>query len=150
VSVQCHGRAWRVAQAVVAALCAAVGVAWLMQHLVAGGTLAGQVGAIPSEVAAALLTAVATAALAWRWLRVAAIDLRWDGQMWSVDGQPVALQLAMDLGGALLLRWHPAAGSRRWHWTAVSARDAGPAWHALRTALHAHATSTRDQGAAWR
>ncbi len=142
VSVQCRGRGWRLLQAGLAALCAAVLAACAAQHLlgVADGWAAATAGACAATCAGAL---------AWRALRQPATLLRWDGQVWSADGHAVQLQLMLDLGGALLLRWQLPAGGR-WCWTAVSPSDAGAAWHALRTALHAHATGAHPEGTAWR
>jgi len=139
-------------QTTVAASAAAVLAGWSAQHVLAA------TGALPAGVVASVLVGSTAALLAWRWLRQPAVTLRWDGQTWLADGQAVTMQLSMDIGSALLLRWRPApaapaehaAPGAPWRWTAVSPRDAGPSWHALRTALLAHATSTAEHGGAWR
>jgi hypothetical protein len=53
--------------------------------------------------------------------------------------------VALDLGGWLLLRLQPTASADaawrhrlRARWLPVAAAEAGPAWHALRVAVHAH------------
>ena len=122
-----------------AALCAAVMVAWVAWHR----------GAEPALMA---LTAAACAApagaLAWRLAQQAPATLRWDGQTWQADGQAAKLALMLDLGSVLVLRWQTAEGGD-WAWTAVSARETGSAWHALRTALWAHAAKDATRTAPW-
>jgi hypothetical protein len=56
------------------------------------------------------------------------------------DAEPRAgqVQLMVDLGAWLLLRFHPAQGARE-HWVALSQARHRPHWHALRCALHARA-----------
>ncbi len=96
----------------------------------------------PGWLAAAAATCAApVGAMAWRPPRG---RLRWDGQVWTrlqLSGQPQRidrLQIQLDFGTWVLLRWH-AEGQRRATWAALRAADAGAAWHGLRVALAAHA-----------
>jgi hypothetical protein len=139
VSVLCRGRGWRALRTSLAGLCAGAVTAWLAEHLGAGGVMAAAVAAT---------AAVPTLALAWRVTKAAPVTLRWDGQTWQADGQPVQLSLILDLGSALVLRWQHA-GAGRPQWTLVAVADAGPAWHGLRTALHARPAGTADKPAPW-
>lgn len=149
VSVRCAGGArWRCAQSLLPALAAAAFCGWA----------AGRLGSGEALTVATALAAAGAAALAglwgWRRSRVAASLLAWDGVAWTLDGMPARPQVRIDLDGWLLLRVAPEPGplrSRPWgpslvRWTAVSAREAGGAWHGLRTALHARATAAVDGG----
>lgn len=123
VGVTCPAAgAWRLAQALLAGVVAAVLLAWAGLHL----------GVAGAGVLACLL-ATGPAVWVWRRQRPAAAELRWDGQRWTVDGTDAEVDVMLDLGGWLLLRARPAAGAGRW--LPLSRRDAGPAWHALRAAL---------------
>jgi hypothetical protein len=61
--------------------------------------------------------------------------LRWDGQTWSADETRGRLQLMLDLGPALLLRFQAESGAPS-RWVAVTAFEAAGAWHALRAAVY--------------
>jgi hypothetical protein len=125
VSVRCTGGpAWHLAQALLPAVAAAALAAWMLGH--AGVTLAP-----------AGLIGLAVAAVAWRLTPRRAVQLAWDGQTWSADGQPVRLAVMLDIGGWLLLRLQPGRGPHAWQ--PLSAAEAGPALHALRCALYARA-----------
>ncbi|WP_423283570.1 hypothetical protein [Caldimonas sp. KR1-144] len=70
-------------------------------------------------------------------------QLRWDGQEWwlqSLRGRRVArngrLAVAVDLDAWLLLRFEPAATSRRALWLAASRRRVGADWPSLRRAVY--------------
>jgi len=73
-----------------------------------------------------------TAALAWRVLAVPAIELRWDGQQWHAGGDAIEMNLMLLSSRIALVRLRTAT---RVTWLAVTAGEAGPAWHALRVAL---------------
>lgn len=111
--------------------------------------------------AAAVLTAVLWAAAmvdhtAWVWLWPLAVSagcalllrrpvpfhLRWDTQDWFVEpgtgrvrAQPGVLQVALDLGGWMLLRFAPTGGGRD-RWLPVQRRGHEPAWHGLRSTVY--------------
>ena len=120
--------------------------------------------------AAALAASIAAASLLDRraaWLSLAAVAgcaailgagvwrpprgrLRWDGQAWSLvhpSGQVrplVGLQVQLDLGSWILLRWH-GDGERWASWASLRAAHAGAAWHGLRVALAAHGRPGRSR-----
>jgi hypothetical protein len=127
VSVQA-GRSpgWRVFQAAAWALALTTLAAWVLGHL--------QMPPWPS-----LLLAAPVFALAWWAARTPPIDLAWDGQAWSADGQTGLVEVMLDLGGWLLLRWRPDGGPGPARWIPVSRADAGPAFHALRAAVYCRA-----------
>ncbi len=116
------GWAWRAVQSVLPALAAAALCAWALLW----------VGHSP-WLAAPL--ALAAFALAWRLARPQVQTLRWDGQVWAIDGAPGRLALMIDLGSWILLRLRPDAGARAC-WLALAAGEAGPAWPALRAAVY--------------
>ena len=125
-AVRCDGgRVWYALHSLLPALSAAALLGWALLLADAGGVWA---------LAVSLLAAVVVGYLARRWRPRAAL-LQWDGQRWTVDGQPGRLQLMMDPGLLLVLRLHLDAGGERW--LAAGAVEAGPAWHALRAAVHA-------------
>jgi hypothetical protein len=127
VSLRCDGsRAWRAVQALLAATACASLVAWLALHAGAGAS-----GAL---AAAALCAAIAGAAI-WRRLRPQPVELQWDGQRWALDGAVGRVDVMMDLGPWLLLRFRAAAGRDRW----LSVPRAGRARHGLRAALYSRA-----------
>jgi hypothetical protein len=119
------GAAWGVSALVL--LAAAAVVAWF----------AAADGAVPAWLAVAALVAIAPALSL---LRMPPLRLDWDGSRFRGDGADGVLDIGLDLGPWMLLRWRPAGTSRPWapRWLPVSARAIGPAgWHALRCALHA-------------
>jgi hypothetical protein len=75
------------------------------------------------------------AGLSWRLAAPTTVDLVWDGQRWTADGEPGQLDVMLDVGPALLLRLRPEAGGRP-RWMAVTAAEAGPAMHSLRVAAY--------------
>ena len=109
------------------ALAAGVAAAWVLRH-------------VEASVAPAAMVAAAVLLLAWRLSRPRERLLQWDGQRWTVDGVPGRLQLMVDLGRFLLLRLHPEQG--RGPWLAVTAAEAGAAWHALRAAVYSRPPET--------
>ena len=154
VTVRCTGGPlWRVVLCGLPAVAAAALVYWAALHA-EWGPAAG--------LWAALVCAAAAAGVAVLQLPPAA-QLRWDGAAWTCDGWLVRPQVMVDTGGAwLLLRLQPAdadaeadadadagvdasdpeptapalVGGRPARWLAVSQRDAGAAWHALRAAVY--------------
>ena len=127
VTVRAHrGGVWRGLHIVLPALAAASVTAWMLSHqqLEPAWLLSSALGA-----------AVVAASVAWPLSRFAPVTLSWDGQQWAAAGQTGRLQVMLDLGPWLLLRLRPPHG--RALWIPVSNRDAGPALHALRMAVHA-------------
>ena len=124
VSVRCAGGvAWRGVQTLLPALAAGVFAAWLL--------LMNAQSAMP-----AFAVALAVGLVAWRFSAPRQVVLAWDGQCWTSDGKACGLEVMLDLAGWLLLRLRPEArGATRW--IACTAREAGPAWHALRAAVYA-------------
>jgi len=123
VAVSCSGGAtWRVVQAALPALAAGAVAALVLLHLERAAWPAGFVAACAGVAA-------------WRAARPRPQALRWDGQVWSVDGTPGQLAVMIDIGPALLLRLKPVPrGAARW--IAVTRSEAGPAWHPLRAAVY--------------
>jgi hypothetical protein len=139
VSVSCSGGlGWRWAQSLIPALAMAAFAAWTAGHR---GWRADHVALV------ALLGASLVGSLAWWWAAPRSVVMQWDGQQWSADGSVVNVVVMMDLPRWLLLRLRfengPSKNSTRW--TAVSAADAGPAWHGLRVALFARASNQPDR-----
>lgn len=127
VGVTCSGRGgWRAAGVLLAALAGAVITAWAFRHLGLSG---------PVSLAAASLAAAGAGALAWRLERPCPVHLFWNGRVWCVGEAEGAVDVMLDLGGWMLLRFHPVAGAVRW--LALARAEAGAAWHPLRSALFA-------------
>jgi hypothetical protein len=118
---------------------------WAQAHWAPGAAMP----VVSSVTAASALAAAVLGAWAARhWLPGRWMVLCWTGQAWQLrcaDGPLVEdalvleqLDLAIDTGGWLLLRWHASAGVSGW--AVATARAAGvAAWHGLRVALAAHA-----------
>ena len=153
VTVRCTGGPlWRLSLWLLPALAAAALIHWMALH--AGSSPAASLGA-------ALLGAAAAAVVATRSLPPA-VQLNWDGAVWTCGVWPVQPQVMVDTGGAwLLLRLRPAgpataqsvppshaAGGRAPRWLPVSQRDAGPAWHALRAAVYCRPPESPPDGEA--
>ena len=129
VAVTCSGGGcWRVAQAALLAAAAAAATAWAWLQL-RGPLLPAGLAA----VAVALLAGVAR----WRSTPPRALQLRWDGQAWSVDGQPGDVDVMLDLQRWMLLRYRPRLGRTRW--LPLGDAAAGRDRHALRAALYSRA-----------
>jgi hypothetical protein len=127
VSVRCSGgAAWHALRAGLPALAVGALAAWAFGH-------AGW------PVLPALAVVLSTAALAWRSARPPAVSLDWDGQCWRADGAPGILSVMIDAGAFLLLRLQPEGRRQASRWIAVTARETGPAMHALRAAAYARA-----------
>ena len=68
-------------------------------------------------------------------------DFRWDGQRWLALGtgaveEEGSVDVMLDLGPWLLLRWCPMAPRQRRRWVSVPAAQALPNLHALRAAVY--------------
>ena len=119
VSVRCSGgQPWRAVQAVLPALASGAVGSWALLHLRA-----------PAWPAAALMLFVAV--LAWRRASPRQTLLAWDGQRWTADGVAGEPAVMIDVGAGMLLRLRPAPPAAP-RWIAVTAAEAGPAWHGLR------------------
>jgi hypothetical protein len=88
-------------------------------------------GALPVAAGCALLAA---GGVAWQTQRSQGVgELAWDGAQWQWRGSVGQAYAAIDLGGWLLLRFEPDAGSHQW---IAAARDhTVGSWPALRAAL---------------
>jgi hypothetical protein len=118
------------------ALAAAALAAWATAWLHDAGD--GRAQAVTAAAAAA-----AVGALAGRRYRPVRGRLSWDGQVWLLAGQVGSLQLLIDAGPWLAMRFRPQGAPRRaGHWFIVSRRHAGGAWHALRAAVYCPVTDT--------
>ena len=141
VSLQRFG-VWRAAVGTLAAVVAATLTAWLLTGEAPLGAAAG------FGAAAALAALVAlTASL----LRLAPCDLRWDGDVWHLgrvgsEPSPGALQVAVDLGHWMLLRFIPARPGRA-VWLPVQRPGLESHWHALRCSVYAPRTAPREDTA---
>jgi len=134
VSVRCSGGLpWRALRVALPTLAAAAATAWVLGH-----------AGLPT--AWALVVVPAVAAGGWALTPVAPVALAWDGQRWTADGEPGALDVMVDAGAGLLLRLRPDERPRRHRWIAVTDAEAGPAMHALRAAAYA-AAAALDAGA---
>ena len=127
--------AWRAAVAALALAALASLAAWLV------GSPLGEDTRIRVGVGAAALATLALAASLWR---QPAVRLRWDGLAWAVaapaDGAEVSgrLEIAIDLGSFLLLRFTPAgrSGPVAVSWIPVGRAGLEPEWHGFRCAVH--------------
>ena len=125
---------WRGAVLVLAALDVATVAAWLITRESALPW--------PATIAAAV-AALALAALGASLVRAPRVDLRWDGGVWHLgpaSGETLAgaLNVAIDLGPWMLLRFSPAPphGQNRPVWLPVQRRGLEGQWHALRCAVY--------------
>ena len=128
--------AWRVAVALVALAVLASLAAWMV------GSPLAEAGWVRAGVALGALGCLGLAASLWR---QPAVRLRWDGTGWAAApaGHPEAerpgrLDVAIDLGSFLLLRFVPASGSGRTaaRWIPVGRAGLEREWHAFRCAVH--------------
>jgi len=102
---------------------------------------------VPMPLAAmSCLFAVVLVTVLWRTeLQREPHVLHWDGQAWHWAAAHVPedrrragrIQVALDLGGWMLLRLLPAdGGAPRAHWLPVQAAGLERSWHALRCAVY--------------
>lgn len=94
------------------------------------------------QAAMSAACAVVAAAIAGRLVDRTSVELGWDGAEWRVAGQPARVSLMCDLDRSMLVRTrarHAGVATRAWPWHVqwffVSAKDAGPGFHAWRAAL---------------
>jgi hypothetical protein len=135
VNVTCHGRDWRRAQAGVFALAAAALVAWGAQHAIvqwSGSSF------FPLVAVLACLVCIGVFFAASHWFEEPSQALSWDGQQWSLGGQPTQVGLMLQGGSFVLLRLRGAGSVVRW--LAVGRGEAATAWHGLLVALRAPQT----------
>lgn len=85
-------------------------------------------------MAAGAAACIVAASSLWR---VARGTLRWDGQRWSLDDIPGTLNVAIDLGPWMLLRYRAEGDGARPCWLPLQRRGLEAQWHALRCAVHA-------------
>jgi hypothetical protein len=130
---------WRVAVAAVACAALASLAGWLL------GSPFGESGWVRAGVAVAALAIVGLATSLWRQRPV---RLRWDGFAWTIAAAagaglelPGRLEVAIDLGSFLLLRFLPApgAGFAAVRWIPVGRAGLEGDWHAFRCAVHSPA-----------
>ena len=124
--------------------------AWLLWH-VSGNAALAFFAELPLMLVISLLgvgTLAAAGTLLWH-ARQEPMRLLWNGSHWvcrpvaevplrpQADPQPGTVDLMLDLGGAMLLRWRalPTA-SLRVIWLPVSRAPQPGVWHALRVALN--------------
>ena len=115
--------------------------------LAAGALAAWALGHAGWPASPALAGVLITAAVLWRPAQPSPVSLSWDGQRWQADGVPGALGVMVDAGAILLLRLQPEARRTASRWIAVTAREAGPAMHALRAAAYARVPGAEDAAA---
>jgi hypothetical protein len=129
VSVCSRGAGWwRAFNVLLPALATAALCAWLLAHA-------------QRPVWPAVLLVPCTALLLWLLVKPLAFDVRWDGERWLApgpdqQGEEGRLDVMLDLGSWLLLRWRPSLSSRRGQWFSVRATEARPDLHALRAAVY--------------
>jgi hypothetical protein len=125
--------------------------------LVAWACLAPGAQAVGVRVAVAL-AGVAVGVLALSLLRVPAASFRWDGSGWACSGAatpssapiPGVLDVAIDLGSFMLLRFASGEGARRRsvRWTPVERRGLEREWHSFRCAVYSPRPAAGTAGAA--
>jgi hypothetical protein len=135
---------WRAAVGTVAAAALASLAAWLFASPL------GEDAWVRAGVAAAALATLALAVSLWR---VSPVRLVWDGVGWSVapasGAEPAAsgtLDVAVDLGGFLLLRFVPAgrSGPAAVRWIPVGRAGLEREWHAFRCAVYSPRPAAAD------
>jgi hypothetical protein len=131
ISVRRFG-VWRFATAGVAGCATAASTAWLMLSFDPGAWMT-------AAVAAAGILVVAGSARP-----VPAFALQWDTQVWQLEpeqagGQkPLAgrVEVAIDLGNWMLLRFRPAAAPRQAVWLPMQRQGHEADWQALRRTVY--------------
>jgi hypothetical protein len=125
------GRGWRWALCALLLLAGLSAAAWAAAS---GSALAWFVAGLVLVYAAALTRACRVPGRA---------RLAWDGAAWTLlapgdtAAQRGAVEVRLDLGDALLLRFVPDTGTRRrGRWLPLQRSTVAPAWHALRCALY--------------
>lgn len=125
---------WRAGIVLLAGAALAVMIAWLA---------ARSEPLPPAALAAWSAGLIAIPLLALSAMRVKPVLLRWDGRSWWLapprrhgDAQAGEIEVALDLGAWMLLRFHPSASDGRSRWLPVQRRGLEPHWHALRCAVY--------------
>jgi hypothetical protein len=137
--------AWRAAVGAVAAAALLSLAAWLVT------SPHGESTWVRVAVAAAGLVTLTLAASLWR---VVPVQLLWDGLGWSVAptsgaeeaAAPGTLDVAVDLGSFLLLRFVPAgrSGPAAVRWIPVGRAGLEREWHAFRCAVYSPRAAAAD------
>jgi hypothetical protein len=97
----------------------------------------------PALAVAAAVAAAVVGGLAFRMHRPVRGRLAWDGQVWTLAGQAGSLQLLIDAGPWLAIRFRPQGAPRHAaRWFIVPRRDAAGAWPALRAAVYCPVNDT--------
>ena len=138
----------RVALAMIGGACTAVVAAWIWSLVDATAGPAGR-----GAMAWLALSVGATVLGGWAGWRLAPREprtLAWRQGQWTLCRRAAApcegtVQVKLDLGGWMLLRFRPTADSAA-SWLAVSDHDAGLAWHPLRATLFAPGVSEQTHG----
>jgi hypothetical protein len=152
VTADNNGR-WRQARRSLCLGVAAVALAWMVQRAWYG--LGGWAALACGTFSLAMLL------LAWREVHRPPSRLHWDGLQWwwspsitgpnPVDGLPGQIQVCIDTGGWMLLRFSPSsAASPFWrptdgHWLTLAATDQPARWHGLRCAVYSSRRMSRTQ-----
>ena len=139
VSVSCSGGLpWRLTQALLPALASAAVASW---------------GLEPWELATVWAWTVAGLVFVacWRLARPHPIGLRFDGVLWSVDDRVGSVEVLIDLGWVMLLRWRPHTGGAKGargaaRYVGLTAAEIGAAMHGLRVALYARGSAAPSVG----
>jgi hypothetical protein len=104
---------------------------WLAGSLL---TLTGHSLAALAVVAASAMSATALGAVVgWRIWRPPSGSLRWNGRVWTLDNVVGSVEIRLDSGNWMLLRFQ-SPGVRSL-WFGLHAADQGSRWHGLRVAL---------------
>jgi len=146
---------WRAAVAAVASAGVVVLLSWLASR---------SEPTPPLGLAAWVGAMIAVPALAASLMRMPPVAMRWDGQQWwlarqtrsssraaatgQLDAVAGEIDVALDFGGWMLLRFRPVAVARRARpaqWLPVQRRGLEAHWHALRCAVYSpRPASARD------
>jgi hypothetical protein len=121
---------WRTAVAALAGTSVALLLVWLWAR--------GEPPPLLGRVAW-ICAVLAVPALAASLMRMPPVTLRWDGQQWWVEANAGEIDVALDLGGWMLLRFRPVSAARRERspkWLPVQRRGLEAQWHALRCAVY--------------
>ncbi len=116
---------------------------WALASVAATVALQWLVAGVGARAAVVWLGAAPVALLGWLWSvrrKSGRSDplLVWDGRSWLLDGRPGQVEIAIDLGSWMLLRFHDSAASGV-TWLPLPLQAAGAPVAVCRAALHAHA-----------
>ena len=107
-------------------------------------TLVGWAATRESPFSIAVLAPAMVATLVSGWVsaslwRISAQSLRWDGQAWHLDAVPGNVELAIDLGPWMLLRFSPSTGGPV-QWLPLQRLGLEAQWHSLRCGVYSPRT----------